>query len=247
MFEIPEGVKRIRLQTGNILNHNEIIKKAGQRPTEELLESLKLALEEGSQTREGEGLVVGPGALLLTSAEQSARDLTISVKVFVTDDTGEGLKEALDKLLGHLGLASVDSVVLSYKGEGRLEEAIPRLWETLETYATQGKVTRIGVADLDTDLFVKIHTSARIKPSVIQINLAHCCVVPPALQEFTKANDIQLLTHNDPSELVSKLDSLFGESAKLQMYWATKFQVHVKCRGVLATKGYVVEFTCSPT
>jgi len=39
----------------------------------------------------------------------------------------------------------------------------------------------------------------QIKPNIVQINLATCCVVPPALQEFTKENDIQLLTHSDPS------------------------------------------------
>lgn len=38
----------------------------------------------------------------------------------------------------------------------------------------------------------------QVKPSIIQINLSSCCVVPPALQEFTKQNDVQLLTHNDP-------------------------------------------------
>lgn len=37
-----------------------------------------------------------------------------------------------------------------------------------------------------------------MKPNIVQINLAMCCVVPPALQTFTKENDIQLLTHSDP-------------------------------------------------
>lgn len=38
----------------------------------------------------------------------------------------------------------------------------------------------------------------QIKPNIVQISLATCCVVPPALQAFTKENDVQLLTHNDP-------------------------------------------------
>ncbi|KAJ8870391.1 hypothetical protein PR048_029412 [Dryococelus australis] len=40
--------------------------------------------------------------------------------------------------------------------------------------------------------------STVVKPSIIQINLATCCVVPPALQEFTKDHNVQLLTHSDP-------------------------------------------------
>lgn len=38
----------------------------------------------------------------------------------------------------------------------------------------------------------------QIKPNIVQISLATCCVVPPALQTFTKENDVQLLTHSDP-------------------------------------------------
>lgn len=41
--------------------------------------------------------------------------------------------------------------------------------------------------------------SLQVKPNIVQINLTACCVVPPALQEFTKQNDIQLLTHSDPA------------------------------------------------
>jgi hypothetical protein len=38
----------------------------------------------------------------------------------------------------------------------------------------------------------------QVKPCIVQINLATCCVVPPDLQEYAKLNDILLLTHNDP-------------------------------------------------
>ena len=37
----------------------------------------------------------------------------------------------------------------------------------------------------------------QVKPCIVQINLAICCVVPPDLQEYAKENDILLLTHND--------------------------------------------------
>ena len=37
-----------------------------------------------------------------------------------------------------------------------------------------------------------------MKPEIVQINLEVCCVVPPELASFARANDIQLLTHNDP-------------------------------------------------
>ena len=37
----------------------------------------------------------------------------------------------------------------------------------------------------------------QVKPVINQINLAVCCVIPPELSEFAKANSIQLLTHSD--------------------------------------------------
>jgi len=56
----------------------------------------------------------------------------------------------------------------------------------------------IGICDVDTQLFIQLYTWARVKPSIVQINLASCCVVPPELAEFCKENSIQLLTHSDP-------------------------------------------------
>lgn len=51
---------------------------------------------------------------------------------------------------------------------------------------------------MNTENLLKCNIQLQVKPNIIQINLATCCVVPPALQEFTKQNDIQLLTHSDP-------------------------------------------------
>ena len=38
----------------------------------------------------------------------------------------------------------------------------------------------------------------QVKPSINQVNLDSCCVMPPELVEFAKECDIQLLTHSDP-------------------------------------------------
>lgn len=54
------------------------------------------------------------------------------------------------------------------------------------------------------------NTILQVKPNIIQINLATCCVVPPALQEFTKQNDIQLLTHSDPDRKYFGFENSFA-------------------------------------
>lgn len=75
---------------------------------------------------------------------------------------------------------------------------LKKLWNVLETYAEQKKITQLGIADLDTESLIDLYTNCTIKPTITQINLSACCVVPPSLQEFCNKHDIQLLTHSDP-------------------------------------------------
>lgn len=83
--------------------------------------------------------------------------------------------------------------------------------------------------------------------------------MPPALQTFAKEHNVQLLTHNDPTGKVLKakekseelsvflfidllpdatIAEIFG--AGWRVGWVLRSQVHVKCRGVLASKGYII-------
>jgi len=96
----------------------------------------------------------------------------------------------------------LDTLVITHSGRS---EAIPLsletlqdTWKTLEEMVNNGKVKVIGLSDVDTEVFIQLHTWAQVKPGIIQINLASCCVVPPELSEFCKQQGIQLLTHSDP-------------------------------------------------
>lgn len=75
---------------------------------------------------------------------------------------------------------------------------LKKLWKVLENYSEQKKITQLGIADLDTDSLIDLYRTSSVRPTIVQINLSACCVVPPALQEFCNKNDIQLLTHSDP-------------------------------------------------
>ncbi|XP_049834169.1 glutamate--cysteine ligase regulatory subunit isoform X1 [Schistocerca gregaria] len=257
---LSPNVKNIYMHTGNILNLNEVKKKAGQNPTDELIESLKITLSKGDVKAVEEDSVKiqrldDDTQTGITSEDR--KGLKIGIKVFVSSPKKETLCEALETMFLALNVDFVDSLVLAYPSKAESTTLLPELqemWTVLEDYTERQKLYTIGVSDIDTDIFVALHNWAKIKPSIIQINLASCCVVPPALQEFTKQNDIQLLTHSDPfgnygeeREILPKssLNSVFdftgqGETTSLELSWALRFQVHVKCRGVLASKGYVV-------
>lgn len=75
---------------------------------------------------------------------------------------------------------------------------LKRLWNVLEQYAQKEKICQLGIADLDTDSLTELYETSVVKPTIAQINLSACCVVPPSLQEFCNKNEIQLLTHSDP-------------------------------------------------
>lgn len=115
------------------------------------------------------------------------------------------------------------------------------LWNILEQYSREKKCCQLGIADLDTESLANLYETSTIKPTIAQINLSACCVVPPSLQEFCTKHEIQLLTHSDPEEILtaSALEQLIDVSG-FQPIWSSRYQVHVRCRGVLTAKGFIV-------
>lgn len=87
--------------------------------------------------------------------------------------------------------------VLSWSDNVNAVHELKELWQALETYADDKRICQLGIADLDTDTLIDLYQSCRIKPTIAQINLSACCVVPPSMQEFCTKNEIQLLTHSD--------------------------------------------------
>ncbi|EEB19898.1 glutamate--cysteine ligase regulatory subunit, putative [Pediculus humanus corporis] len=250
---LPTSVNKIFVYTGNILSLNEIKKLAGHNQTDELVESLRITLSDWQP----KDVVQLPGLDTTTvevmrndkkccqSEEVDRENLKVTVKIFVSAPKKEILQEALDNVFTSLNISKIDSLVLACKLEpSAVLSGLQNIWSIIEELAEQKKFEDVGVSDIDTDVFVNLYNWAKVKPTIIQINLAVCCVVPPVLQEFCKTNNVQLLTHSDPLEILPKpaLCQLFGakDVDDVTLNWALRFQVHVKCRGVLSSKGYLV-------
>ena len=82
---------------------------------------------------------------------------------------------------------------------------------------------------------------------LLKVNLKSCCVVPPDLKEFAKANNIKLLTHSDSPEFLgdsfcSKINENVDNEGneKWKPLWIIRFQVFKKMRGVLQDKRYMI-------
>ncbi|XP_018564549.1 glutamate--cysteine ligase regulatory subunit [Anoplophora glabripennis] len=247
-----EDIENVIINTGNILSINDITKKPNPNPTEELVEAINITIKDfqnGSalDPQPDHLLVINRNADDLTSKvnEHELSELKIGLKIFVNNDDQNLVQEAIEKAFLTIKVNSVDDVIISFtqkQAEDKKDDLnqIQNVWKILEGFVQSQKIKQLGIADVEENTFRALYEWAAVKPSIIQINLATCCVVPPTLQAFCKENDLKLLTHSDNNDILPKdsIQDIFGRPLTLK--WALRFVIHVKCRGVLITKGYLL-------
>ncbi|XP_004536062.1 glutamate--cysteine ligase regulatory subunit [Ceratitis capitata] len=238
------------ISTGNILNLN---KQLGGKSTDEILGGLKLTLQCPKAAAQVE-LIEADGSILRASeelekklTENNRSEISIGAKIFLNKSSSSFVEQAIRTLLQVLKVEHVDNVVLAYhpKTEDNASQSnsnenidqLRELWTSLEQFAQEKKITQLGIADLDIDQLQQLYTTSKVYPTIAQINLESCCVVPPALQEYCTKHDIQLLTHSDPEILLPDEQFILPG---YQVDWALRYQVHVRCRGVITAKGYIL-------
>jgi len=243
------------INTGNIINLNELKRKTTQDSTEEVIESLSVTISKWatlphSNEEKGKDIYCRPVADKIKIVTENRKDIKITVKIFATSEDPTILSKLIDKVLDELGLDSVELVILAFPpsqdGAPVPDSAIQALWQVLEEQVARRTLLTIGVSDLDTDQLRNLHTWAKVKPLVNHVNLASCCVMPPEMTAFAKENDIQLLTHNDPRDLipdsqVSRLFQRLGEQplGDWKVQWVVRYSALIKCRGVIQNKGFL--------
>lgn len=199
--------------------------------------------------------------------EYARNEISIGVKLFLNKSSKQGIEEAVKALMSILKVDHVDNLVLAYHPLETASKALPEtpdvtsavsytgdlkwskrneksveqlkeLWSTLEEFADKKQICQLGIADLDCDALTQLYNQARVPPTINQINLANCCVVPPELKEFCTQHDIQLLTHGDPEVLINDENFIIPNYT---VDWSLRYQIHVRCRGVLTAKGYILQ------
>jgi len=190
--------------------------------------------------------------------------LKITLKIFLQEASVKDLDAAVTAALAKLCTNRVDTLFIAtppdiypYVGIGsggasgvEQEQArtqMQELWSAVERLITEGKVGGAGLSDLNPPTFFNIYQAAEIKPTSVQVNLKSCCVVPEELSLFVKENGVTLLTHSDPSEILPEdglrtmlYPKLAGEASHYSASWIARYQVHLKDRGVLLQKRYLV-------
>lgn len=193
-------------------------------------------------------------------------------------------KEAVALVLKELGVSNIDLLIVSYPGisfdadddveedlsedegssrdsEASSIETMVQTWRTLESLKEQGLIDQLGVSEFGSDRLAKFLPETKIKPSADQINVKDCCVVPKTLILYAKENKIELLTHNDCTDILppgttrellgpgEKSASVLAATADagdddpglkgdIELQWVIKYTAVVKDRGVIENKGY---------
>jgi glutamate--cysteine ligase regulatory subunit len=211
------------------------------------------------------------------SEEPSQYDIT--VKLFhlpsaEVRDRPKYTRDAVNLVLKELGVQSIDLLILSFPGmsfegncefeadrrnsvQGNDEEEIES-WAVVEELYQQGVVKRLGISEFGSEKLARFLARVRVRPQVDQINVRDCCNVPPPLIKLARAENIELLTHYDctdilPSGTLRELlgqgpngagvlaeskDSTDGLRGDLIPEWVVKYTAVVRDRGVIENKGY---------
>ncbi|KAK5170398.1 uncharacterized protein LTR77_004985 [Saxophila tyrrhenica] len=165
------------------------------------------------------------------SALQEEREqYDITVKLFYlpgapTENRATQTKEAVKLVLKELHMPSIDLLIISFPGiyfdeeedcpdkistRGPVEaepeplESQIETWKTLEALHEEGVVKKLGIAEFGHDRLVSFLERTTIRPSVDQINLRDCCSVPKKLLVLAKSRGIELLVHNDSSNVLPR-------------------------------------------
>ena len=212
--------------------------------------------------------------------ERSQYDITAKLFFLPGTSASERCKhtqEAVDLVLRELHMPSIDLLIVSFPGvsfdadddveedlncnqggEGQDIGAMTQTWKALEYLYDKGLAHQIGLSEFGTERLKRFLPTTKIKPSVDQINVKDCCVVPRPLIRYAKQEKIELLTHNDCTNILSSgtIRELLGTSEKgagvlvgdgensdglrgdIKPQWVVKYTAVVRDRGVIENKGY---------
>ncbi|CAG07972.1 unnamed protein product, partial [Tetraodon nigroviridis] len=268
--------KTLRLHTGNLVSRSRLKKKCPSSPSEELQDCIQATLTDwlSSTKPPPEDL---PDTLDCSIPQETdaippeeREELKVSVKLFLCEPVQSSIGDAVEMACQTLGVSQLDSVIIappgSREGDSQSLADLQPAWEALEALVRNQQIAAIGTSDLDKDLLEQLYNWAdmphrvrysdalalfclnQVKPSSNQVNLASCCVMPPDLTAFAKEFDIQLLTHNDPKELISA--ATFQEAVQegtqnavaddWRLEWVLRYSIIVKSRGIIKAKGYLI-------
>lgn len=108
----------------------------------------------------------------------------------------------IDKAIHHLqqllDVQSIDTFIVSFDAKEN-DVSIDKAWKDLEAYHEKGAISKLGVSDFDADALTAFlgKKDLKVKPSIDQVHVDHCCSLPQSLIELGKQHNIELTFNGD--------------------------------------------------
>ncbi|KEF57692.1 glutamate-cysteine ligase regulatory subunit [Exophiala aquamarina CBS 119918] len=173
------------------------------------------------------------------------------------DEEGEEGDDGQDQEVA--SMPDEDASAHSHESEGF--DAQIKAWRVLESLHSQGVISQLGVSEFSSERLDKFLPEVTVRPTVDQINVKDCCVVPKPLIVYAQENKIELLTHADCTDILppGTTRELLGTGkdgagiiaarpdagpdepglkGDIEPQWVIKYTAVVKNRGVIENKGY---------
>lgn len=234
-------------------------------------------------THDGDVIYVPSIDFSQTGLADERSDYDVTVKLFFLPNMSVSKRsthteEAIRMVLKELRISSIDLLIGSFAGvsfdaddeedpesseEGNSKEIedtenMIETWRAFEKLHAEGVVLQIGLAEFGSERLKKFLPRTQVRPSVDQINIRDCCVVPSSLIQYAKQEKIELLTHNDctnilpPGTLRELLgagkhgagvlagpeEDSWGLKGEIEPQWVVRYTAVVRDRGVIENKGY---------
>ncbi|KAF9181199.1 hypothetical protein BGZ51_005591 [Haplosporangium sp. Z 767] len=146
-----------------------------------------------------------------------------------------------------------DSEVEAFAAE--IRSSVMPVWTKLSELHRAGRIGRLGVADFSRQQLEILQSAieedkegAAILPTIDQVNLQDCCVLPKDLIQYSKEYGIELLTHGDSTHILPEqtlkemLEPYLPNAAKvLTPNFVLKYSALITSRGLVTKKGYIVD------
>ncbi|KAL8869523.1 MAG: hypothetical protein Q9174_004214 [Haloplaca sp. 1 TL-2023] len=244
-------------------------------------------------SKDGDCLHIPSKMFQATELLEESSDYDITVKLFLLPKSlfhgwRRHLQDAVAAVLQELGVGSITLLIVSFPGisfdadtegkggcgsntikasESELLDAILDAWKEVELMKSTGKVLKVGIAEFGVERLQKFLPKVKHRPTVDQINVRDCCVLPGPMMVFAKQENLELLTHNDCTNILPQgtLRDLLGSgdhgagvlaglhsqgeglSGDIRPEWVVKYTAVIRERGVIENKGYFASAELSNT
>lgn len=230
-------------------------------------------------TRDGSDYYIPTIDWSMSGLAEEPSQYDITLKLFylpgaAVKDRARYTRDAVQLVLKELRVPSIDLLIVSFPGmsfEGDCEWEADRRnsvqgnddeevasWVVLEELYNEGVVKRLGLAEFGSEKLARFLVRVQVRPQVDQVNVKDCCNVPPPLLKLAKLENIELLTHNDCTNILpsgtlreilgqgdtgagvlsEKKRGIDGMKGDLTPLWVVKYTAVVQDRGVIENKGY---------